>query len=406
MTPAATESRDQLRRLSVLIGVAFVDMLGFMLILPLLPFYAERMNATPFVVGAIISAFSVAQLISAPIWGRVSDRYGRRPALLIGLASSGVGFLIFGFANSVAMLFLCRLVQGAGGGTTGVAQAYVSDTVTPADRAKALGWLSAGASAGVMIGPVVGSLVIHLGHAAPGFVAAGLCLINVITAWKWLPESQSQEVRMAAAPRRPVFGALLHALFHPLATPAAKFIWIYGMGMLAFSAFTSMMALWLGARFQVTERTIGYFFAYNGALAVILRSILLGPFIHRYGELKAMRYGAITLALGLLLFAAAPNLWWLGVFMTLIPVGTALLFPASTSLLSHATEPLELGTMMGVAQTFAGIARIIAPLAGGMVFQRVGIDSPFILGGLIMIVVAVATARVTFPRPAPATSST
>jgi len=130
---------SQFRRLSVLIAVNFVDMIGFMIVLPLLPFYALKLNATPETIGRLIASFSIAQLLAAPLWGRMSDRYGRRPALLIGLSASAIAYVVFGLASSVWLLFLSRLVQGAGGGTTGVAQAYVADTVEQADRARALG---------------------------------------------------------------------------------------------------------------------------------------------------------------------------------------------------------------------------------------------------------------------------
>ena len=146
----SNNSRDQFRRLTVLIAVATVDMIGGAMVFPLIPFYALKLNASPPVIGAIMSSFFVAQLISAPLWGRVSDRHGRRPALLIGLTASGLAFLVFGFANSIWLLFMCRIVQGLGGGTTGVLNAYVSDTVPPEDRARSLGWLSAGTNVGTM----------------------------------------------------------------------------------------------------------------------------------------------------------------------------------------------------------------------------------------------------------------
>jgi MFS family permease len=393
-----TPKRAQLQQLWVLIAVNFVDMLGFAIILPLLPFYALRLNATPEMVGWMIASFSIAQLIASPIWGRVSDRYGRRPALIIGLGASSIAFLVFGLADSLWLLFLSRIVQGAGGGTTGVAQAYVSDTVAPGDRARALGWLSAATAAGVMVGPAIGSGASYFGSAAPGFVAAALCFLNAIAAWKWLPESRSAEARAVPRPRKPVWHAAYEVLRHP-AGKAARLIWIYGVGMLAFSLLTSILALWLGARFGVTEKTIGWFFVYNGMLSLVLRSLLLGPVVDRIGEMRAMRLGALILAIGLMLYTVAPNLWVLAAMIPLVPIGTALLFPASTSLLSHATDPSELGTTMGVAQTFAGIARIIAPIAGTIAFQRIGVNAPFLLGGLTMLGVAWVSWR--FVRPLP-----
>src|SRR5262245_3948723 len=190
-----------MKRISILMATAFVDMIGFAMVFPLLPFYAQRLHAQPWVIGWMIASFSIAQLASAPLWGRVSDRYGRRPALLIALSAQAIAFAVFGFATSVWMLFLSRLVQGAGGGTTGVVQAYIGDTVEPKDRAKALGWISAATNAGVMIGPTIGSLATNLGHRAPGVIAAGLCLLNVIFTWRWLPESHPD--RSPSAVKRP-----------------------------------------------------------------------------------------------------------------------------------------------------------------------------------------------------------
>ena len=187
-----------MKRLSVLIAVSTVDMMGLMMVAPLMPFYALRFDAAEWMVGPLISAFAVAQLIASPVWGRVSDRHGRRPALLIGLGAAGVAFLVFGFANSLWMLFVSRIIQGLGGGMTAVAQAYVTDTMAPAERAKALGWLSAGTSAGVVLGPFIGSFAATWGPAAPGLVAAGVMAVNFVAAWHWLPESKT--ARPSGAP--------------------------------------------------------------------------------------------------------------------------------------------------------------------------------------------------------------
>ena len=400
----AVTKNAQFRQLGVLMGLNFVDMMGFAMVLPLLPFYALRLHATPETVGRLIASFSIAQLIMAPVWGRVSDRYGRRPALMIGLLASALAFTVFGLATSLWLLFLSRIVQGAGGGTTGVAQAYISDTVERKDRARALGWLSAATNAGISIGPAIGSLATHLSRAAPGFFAAGLCFLNVLAAWRWLPESRAGVKEAATVQGKSVW----HAAFRVLANPAGqaeRLIWIYGVGMLAFSLLTTILALWLGARFGVNEKTIGYYFVYYGLLSFVMRSVVLGPAVDRMGEVGALRLGTILLALGMLLYAVVPSIWLMIVIIPLVPIGTALMFPSVTSLLSHAVDPAELGTMMGVAQTFAGIARVIAPLVGTVMFQRVGINAPFLWGGCIVLLVSWATfrhVRATPPAPAPA----
>jgi multidrug resistance protein len=396
MTEGSKPTSGQFRRLSVLIAVNFVDMIGFMVVLPLLPFYALKLNATPETIGHLIASFSIAQLLAAPLWGRVSDRYGRRPALLIGLSASAIAYVVFGLATSVWLLFLSRLVQGAGGGTTGVAQAYVADTVAPADRARALGWLSAATSAGVMVGPAIGSFTAHFGQAAPGMFAAALCLINVFFAWKWLPESHPEPVT-ATKPRRPIWHPAWIALRHP-GRPIARLLWIYGVGMLAFASMTSVMALYLGAEFAIDETTIGYVFLYVGVLSFVMRSLLLGPIVDRIGETWAMRIGTVLLVLGLALYPLPRDLWTLALVIPLVPIGTALLFPATTSLMSRYSEPGELGTTMGVAQTFAGLARVAAPVLATISFQRLGHGWPFyVAAGYVALVGIMAFQMSVYP---------
>jgi multidrug resistance protein len=395
MTPPANGTGGKFRRLAILIAVNFVDMIGFMIVLPLLPFYALRLHATPETVGQLIASFSIAQLLAAPVWGRVSDRYGRRPALLIGLSASALAYVVFGFADSVWLLFASRLVQGAGGGTTGVAQAYVADTMEPNDRARALGWLSAATSAGVMVGPVIGSFAARFGRTAPGLVAAALCLINVGFAWRWLPESRRVGREAPRAPR-PLWHPAWTAVRHPT-EPIARFLWIYAVGMLAFSSMTSVIALYLGAEFALDETTIGYVFLYVGILSFVMRSVLLGPIVDRVGEAAAMRIGTVVFVLGLILYPLPRSLWGLAAVIPLVPIGAALLFPATTSLMSRYSDPRELGTTMGVAQTFAGISRVVAPLLATSLFQRLGHGWPFyVAGGYVGLVGLMA-----FRLPAP-----
>src|SRR5436309_5721954 len=249
-----------LQRLIVLIAVCFVDMIGLLMIAPLLTFYALRLGGQPSTVGPLFSSFAVAQLLASPIWGRVSDRYGRRPVLLIGLCASAFAYLIFGFANTLWLLFASRIVQGLGGGTTGVAQAYVADTMAPAERAKALGWLSAATSAGVVIGPIIGSVAHRFGTAVPGVVAAALVLLNVYFAWKWLPESRVSDGHaktpsgrhVSPTESRSVRQALWEIMRHP-ATPAHRVIWIYVVGMLALNVVIGVLALYLKDTYAVTE---------------------------------------------------------------------------------------------------------------------------------------------------------
>ena len=399
MSEAPAAGQGELRRLSVLIATCFVDMIGFAIVFPLIPFYALRLQATPLDVGLIVSAFSAAQILSAPVWGRVSDRYGRRPALIIGLLASAAAFVVFGLADALWLLFASRLIQGAGGGTTGVAQAYIADTVAPAQRARALGWLSAATSAGVMLGPAIGSFASNLGPEAPGFVAAGLCLLNAAFAWRWLPESKTRDGSGAhAAVRPPIWHTAWTVIRHP-ARPVSRLVLIYGVGMLAFSALTGVMALYLGAEFGINERTIGYVFLYHGALSVVMRSLLLGPIVDSVGERWAMRLGTFALIAGLVLYPQPRSIWTLALVMPLMPIGTALLFPSTTALVSRNTRRAEYGTVMGVTQFFGGAARVIAPILATGAFQHLGHPAPFYLAAGVVALVSVLAFRVEAPSP-------
>ena len=379
-----------LKRLSVLMATVFVDMVGFTMVLPLLPFYATDMGAKPWHVGALVATYAFAALVMAPLWGRTSDRYGRRPMILIGLLGSGIAYVLFGLAQSLWLLFASRFVQGAGsGGITGVVQAYVADSVPPAERAKALGWVTAATSAGVMLGPALGSLAASLAPEAPGFLAAGLCLLNFLFAWKWLPEPPAQE--HGGAPPRRLRRAFVEVLTHPM-SPVNACIWLYAIGMLAFMGMNGVLALYLKDHFSVTKETIGYFFVYVGGIGLVMRALLLGPAVRRFGELGVVRLGAFSLMVGLgcmpipgvLDAPLSVRFVLLAVIALLVPVGTALLFPATTALVSRRSPRSETGQILGVQQSFGGVSRMIGPLAAGALYQK-SFGFPFWIASVLML---------------------
>lgn len=388
--------RQLVGRLWVIMVTGFVDMIGFLVVLPLLPFYARRFGATPTTVGLLVGAFAFAQLVASPIWGRLSDRYGRRPIILGGIALSAAAFVLFGFAESVLVLFLSRLVQGAGGGTVGAIQAYVSDRSSPDERAKALGWVTAATSAGVMVGPAVGSLAFQLGESAPGFVAAGLCLLNFAFVSRWLPEAEDDDPAAEDEPL-PSLAAELWIGLKELVTSfvavlrvpsgrVASLIWVYAVSMMAFMSMNGVLALYLDDVFAVTEATIGYFYIYVGAVSLVMRALLLGPIVDRLGEVRTLRLGIASLALGFGLLPLPRSLWTLGLTVLLIPVGTALLFPATTSLVASRARRRQVGQTLGLQQTFGGFSRWLGPMWAGFVYQHLGISSPFwIASGLVAL---------------------
>ena len=376
-------------KLVVLMVTAFIDMLGLLMILPLLPFYAKSLGANGLIVGLLVSSFSVAQLISAPVWGRFSDRYGRRPALIVGLTASAIAYIVFAYADSLWLLFLSRIVQGAGGGTVSVIQAYVADATKPEDRAKSLGWLSAATNAGVAIGPVIGSWVQKLSIHTPGLLAAALCLINIVFASRYLTEARKPSGKALNADgskpaRKGSKEAVMRVASHPN-EPASRLILIYAIAIGAFQGTTSILALFLSYRFGVTADTIGYFFFYIGTLSVVVRGLFLGKAVDKIGEPKLSRWGILLLGGGLIGIAASQNLWMLAIAVGMLPLGTAFTFPCVTAMLSRVVSSAERGLYMGVQQTFGGITRVGFPVLFGYVFDNLGKPSPFFISATLVL---------------------
>jgi MFS family permease len=397
-------------RLFTLMITAFIDMVGLLMIIPLLPFYAKELGGDGIevlgahfgigiIIGFIVAAFTIAQLLSAPMWGRFSDRVGRRPVLLIALGAAGIAYLIFGFAHSLFVLFLSRLVQGAGGGTVGVIQAYVADSTDPKDRARALGWLSATTNLGVALGPVLGSFAITLGkrdlmpgpgtlemgRAAPGIIAAALCAINMIFAARYLTESRDLSEGHHTEGRRPSSRQAIWRVISHSSEPSSRLIWIYAIAIGAYQGSFSVLALFLNARFQVTEQTIGYFFMYVGAISVFTRVLLLGRAVDWLGEANLSRLGTVLLAAGVVGMPLSTSLGMLAFAVALIPLGTAFTFPCVTALLSRVISPGERGLYMGMQQTYGGFLRIIAPLFFGWAFDSLGVSAPYFFSSAIIL---------------------
>jgi len=380
-------SRVASGKLFVLIITNFVDMVGLLMIIPLMPFYAREMGGGALVVAILMGAFTAAQLLSAPLWGRFSDRYGRRPALLVGLSAACIAYVVFAFAHTIWLLLLSRIVQGAGGGTVGVIQAYVADSVEAENRAKALGWLSAATNVGVAIGPALGSAALRFGSRGPGLAAASLCLINIFFAWKFLRESRDMTEAHDKKPRasRTV---IAHVITHP-AEAAPRLIWIYAIAMGAFSGLMAILALFLADRFGVGKDKIWIFYTYVGVISVITRAGILGRMVERYGEAQLSRIGLALLATGLATLPLARGYAGLAITVALIPLGTAFTFPCVTSMLSRVISSRERGLYMGVQQTFGGMARVIIPLWAGFSYDHFGRTVPLFTSAALVLGVLV-----------------
>ena len=359
--------------------------------------------------------------------------------IILGLVVSMLAFILFGVASGLVagngeeaaggaaagaewagvlglwLLFISRLFQGMGAGTTSVVHAYVSDVVIHGERAKALGWMSAATSAGVTLGPALGSLAARWGEAAPGVIAAARCQANAVFAWALLPEpdreghardeeeggDQEPPTRAGREERQSIPAAMARVLAHP-GREIHALIFIYAFGMMAFMAMNSVVALFLERRFGATDETIGWFYVYVGALSFVMRAAILGPVVNRLGEVKTLRLGALSIAAGLLAISFTGELgleppWSIVVLAgaaAFVPIGTALLFPSTTSQISGRARRRETGQTLGVQQAFGGVSRVVGPIWAGFAFRDLGVPTPFWIGAAIMVGVFLIGLRV------------
>jgi MFS family permease len=290
---------------------------------------------------------------------------------------------VFAFASSIWLLLLSRIVQGAGGGTVGVIQAYVADSVEPDNRAKALGWLSAATNVGVAIGPAIGGVALKFGRSGPGLAAASLCLVNIFFAWRFLRESRDMTEAHHEKPRasRTV---IAYVITHP-SEPAPRLIWIYAIAMGAFSGLMGILALFLADRFGVSKDNIWIFYTYVGVISVVTRAGILGKLVDRYGEAQLSRTGLALLATGLATLPLARGYFSLALAVALIPLGTAFTFPCVTSMLSRVISSKERGLFMGVQQTFGGLSRVIIPLWAGFSYDHFGKTVPLFTSAALVL---------------------
>ncbi len=371
--------------LSILAATVLVDMIGFGIVLPLLPFYAEDLGATPFQVTLIIASFSAMQLIAAPIWGRFSDRTGRRVLLIGGLFASAVSYLIFALADSITVLLLSRIAAGAAGGNIAVAQAYVADSTEGEERAHGMGLIGAASGLGIMVGPAIGGFFSRWGLGVPGYVAAGLCAANAIAAIALLPESRHFRTRAAGgggAPRgeaATLRGWARAMVRYPLGTLLA----IYFLTIGSFAAMTSVLALYLERAFSMDASDMGLVFTAAGAVTVVVRGVAVGRIVRRVGEAFTVRMGALVLAVGVGAIGVIPNQWWLIALVPLWALGTGILFPSLASLVSKETDADSQGSILGGSQLAGGMGRVLGPVWAGLLFQHLSITSPFAAGAVL-----------------------
>ena len=351
--------------LIVIFTTVFIDLVGFGIVIPVLPFYAEgtAFNATPRTVGLLFASYSIMQLIFSPVLGSLSDKYGRRPVLLLSIIGTGIGFLILGLATTVLMLFIGRILDGITGGNISTAQAYIADITTKENRAKGMGLIGAAFGLGFIFGPAIGGILSQWGIHVPFFFAAALCFANAMLLYFTLPETVTPD---HPAKNLAAGGRSWRQVFASLKQPRLAFVLvIYFLFIVAFSIMTTSFSLYTMFRFGYDAQHTGYLFAYVGLIAVIIQGGLIGRLVKRFGELPLVIFGAFCFAISL--FAVpfvGPAAGGLGALLIgggVFSMGNSLATPALTSLASKSVGAEQQGVVLGVTQSTASLARAVGP---------------------------------------------
>lgn len=361
--------------------IVFIDLLGFGLILPLLPFIAEKYKANVAQIGFLTASYSFFQLIASPILGRLSDRYGRKKLLIISQIGTAVGFLILGLAHTLPLLFLSRIIDGITGGNISIAQAYIADITTKENRAKGMGMLGAAFGLGFIFGPAIGGFLARFGYSYPAFFATGISIITIITTYFFLPETVN--LKKAADSKRSAFTL---SEFKKIMTnkSISYLILVFFLLNSAFSILQGNFALWTQAKFGFGPTENGLFFAYIGILAVIFQLKLLPIMIKRFHEKKLLVYSTLVLFFGFILMPVSPLPGFLFFTQFLIVLGNSMANPSIQALASENIPRQEYGGTLGFLQSAGGLGRIIGPIVGGEVFFHFGKDIPFYLSAIVL----------------------
>lgn len=372
------------------IGIVFttvvIDLVGFGIVIPILPLWAEELGASPTEIGALAASYAAMQFLFAPVWGRLSDRYGRRPVILVALAGTVVSSLLIGLASSLLLLWIARILNGIAGASYSAAQAYVADVTGPDERARGMGLIGAAFGIGFILGPAIGGLCALVDKRFPFFVAAALTAANLALAWKRLPEPERKQ--SSSASRRELFRmAIGHAQIAPMLV-------ITFLGTFAFVGMEQTFALLGERRFDFGLVETGLVFAYIGIVVAVVQGKAIGPLVSRHGERRVMLTGLILTGAALGLLAITTELWALFPVAALL-AASGLVFPTVTTLVSKAVSEADQGAMLGVVASVSGLARVFGPLAAGALFE-VDVPLPYIVGAILFGVCLVIGLR----RPA------
>ena len=373
--------------LVIVFVTVFIDLLGFGIIIPLLPFYAETFGATALTVGMLSTSFSLMQFLFAPIWGRLSDRVGRRPIILVGLFGSFLSYLVFGLASSLTLLFVARIFAGIAGANIPTAQAVIADVTTPATRARGMGLVGAAFGLGFIFGPALGGFLSQWGFSTPSFFASALSLANFSAALFLLPETLKPERR--AKERLGRIDAFRTALTRPH-LPLLLLVSFLAVG--AFSSFESTFALFAERVFSYHASSMGYIFAFVGVVMVIVQGGLVGRTVKVVSEHHIVPVSLGLVSIGLLMIPVSHSLGLLLFSLAVLAVGMGFNNPSLLSLISQYSAAEDQGGILGLTQSLNSLARVIGPLWGGFAFDRIGIAAPYVSASAVMAVACALSA--------------
>ena len=373
------------RPLLIIFLTIFVNLVGFGIIVPLLPFYAQTFGASPLTIGLLFAIFSLCQLLAAPALGDLSDRYGRRPVLVFSLAGTVVSFVMLAMAHSVTMLFLARIVDGLSGGNISTARAYVADITAPADRARAYGLIGAAFGLGFIFGPALSGVLAKVSYTAPIWAAAGITLVATLMAWAWLPETVH---RTQAGTGNP-FRYLPELLKRPLVRRVLVIDFVYWT---SFAIFQTTFALFTARRFGFDAPKTGYVFAAFGVLGAIIQGGFIRPIVRRLGDKSTFMLGLAFGACGLL---ACAMVYSVPLFLlTLVPLAFGIGFghPTMASLVSLVADGDEQGRVQGAAGAVESLGRTIGPVWGNASLEQFGEAAPYVSAATLLLLTLVLAA--------------
>ena len=367
--------KEHKAKIGIVFLIVFIDLVGFGIVIPFLPLYAEDFGPSPVVFGLLMASFSIMQFVAAPVLGRLSDRYGRRPILLVSLAGSVVGYLLFAFAGSLAMLFASRIIDGFSGGNISTAQAVIADITDEKDRARGMGLIGAAFGLGFICGPGLAALLVGVARWLPGVAAATTSAIAFVLVFFVLPETNLDRSAVRSRPHPLSRENLTRVVGYPLVGACLVMIFLV---IFAFSNFETTFAQLLRLKFDVGMSTIGWLFVYAGVLGAIVQGGLIGRLATRFGEARLIVGGAFIAAVAGAVLPFVDSIGRLMMILALLAVGHGLTAPSLSSLISKMVPAGETGGVMGVYQGISSLARIVGPFWAEWVYGVFGPSLPYL----------------------------